>query len=231
MNNILSLSSINALTNNQLRAELRKRGIVKMPIKRVMLITKLVDLQQTLIMHVANWEQVLTIKTPQLNFIHTPKCGGTYIRQILTDLNIHNNHHNQSDINDTINFTVIRHPVDRFESMLNYRLGRNSPLKGGRLKSVRPDTTLDEIVSNMTDKHILTITPFRTLVYWCTNVDVIITMKHLHPFLNFMGYKYDGSKYPFANVSNKTHGTFNNTTIARLSVLFRDDIDIYNKWR
>ena len=61
-----------------------------------------------------------------LTFIHTPKCGGTYVKEILKTLNIRNNGHRQATKNDGITFTVIRDPVARFESLLNYRLGEKT---------------------------------------------------------------------------------------------------------
>ena len=56
----------------------------------------------------------------KLCFIHIPKCGGPYAEQILKDLKIRNKFHKQATKNDGLTFTIIRNPVDRFESLLNY---------------------------------------------------------------------------------------------------------------
>ena len=58
----------------------------------------------------------------ELVFIHTPKCAGSYISNILSYLKIKNLGHHQAVLNKKyIYFTVIRNPVERFESLLNYR--------------------------------------------------------------------------------------------------------------
>ena len=65
-----------------------------------------------------------------LRFVHTPKCGGSFTSNILKKLDINNNFHKQAskqDITNSITFTVIRHPVERFESLLNYRLSEPCP--------------------------------------------------------------------------------------------------------
>ena len=64
----------------------------------------------------------------KLHFIHTPKCAGSYASNILKDLKIHNMGHNQAIKNkNIINFTIIRDPIERYESLLNYRLNRIRP--------------------------------------------------------------------------------------------------------
>ncbi len=63
----------------------------------------------------------------KLIFIHTPKCAGTYLIPILKLFNIHYNEHHQAIKNDDIFFTVVRNPVERFESLLNYRLNESTP--------------------------------------------------------------------------------------------------------
>ena len=68
------------------------------------------------------WE-IIKNKYPnqKLIFVHTPKCGGTYTRQILKDLNIKNKGHVKAKRNEGITFTIIREPIERFQSLLNYR--------------------------------------------------------------------------------------------------------------
>jgi hypothetical protein len=87
--------------------------------------------------------------------------------------------------------------------------------------------TLNEIVDKMTDKEILGFTPYKSLVYWTKNVDIVITIEQLEEFLNFFGYFYDTNKYQKTNVSIKTRGTFNNKIKTRISNLFHDDFLLY----
>ena len=136
----------------------------------------------------------------KLIFIHTPKCGGTYASKILADLKIINkshipvhakNHIPANENENGITFTIIREPVERFESLLNFRLSMK-PFDDWpkHLYYVYDDIniTLNEIVDNMSDSEILGFTPYKSLVYWTTNVDIIITIDKLKEFLNFFGY-------------------------------------------
>ena len=66
-------------------------------------------------------------KNEELCFIHTPKCGGSYAGLILRDLGIKYKGHRRAKKNDGITFTIIRDPVKRFESLINYRLGESRP--------------------------------------------------------------------------------------------------------
>jgi hypothetical protein len=168
-----------------------------------------------------------------LIFIHTPKCGGTYVGTILSYLKIENKGHKLIKKNEEISFTVIRNPIERFESLLNYRLCDQIPRNDfpNELRHVYEDKniSLNEIVSKMSDSQILGFTPYKTLTYWTTNVDVIITIDELPKLLELFGYTYDTTIFPKVNVSNKVRGRFNEETIDRLKTLYNDDILLYNK--
>jgi hypothetical protein len=89
--------------------------------------------------------------------------------------------------------------------------------------------SLNEIISKMTDDEILGFTPYKSLVYWTKNVDIVITIEQLEEFLHFFGYFYDSNKYKKENVSIKSRGKFNNETIKRIETLFYCDILLYNE--
>jgi len=169
----------------------------------------------------------------KLIYIHTPKCGGTYVGTILNHLGIHNKGHKQAIQNEGITFTVIRNPTKRFESLLNYRLDEKEPRNDWppELKYLHEDKSisLNKIVSTMTDKQILGFRPYKTLTFWTTNVDIIITIDELPRLLEYFGYKYDINLFPRANVSNKLRGTFNIKTINRINTLYKHDMILYNK--
>ena len=171
-------------------------------------------------------------KTNKLTFVHTPKCGGTYVAQILEDLNITNLGHNRAELNDGINFTIIRHPVERFESLLNFRLtdARPRPDWPSHLNYVYSDDTisLNNIINSMSDKEILNFKPYQTLKFWSKNVDVFLLINELHDFLEINGYKYDVKKYDKKNVSNKIRGTLNEENKKRIADLYSDDIIFFN---
>jgi hypothetical protein len=170
----------------------------------------------------------------ELVFIHTPKCAGSYIANILSYLKIKNLGHHQAIKNKKyIYFTVIRNPIERFESLLNYRLSEEKPRKDWpkNLSYVYHDKNIgiDDIISKMSNKDILGFSPFRTITYWTKNVDIIITLDNLSKMLEYFGYRYDINLFTPINVSNKTRGTLNDKNKDRLRKIFNDDIELYNK--
>lgn len=169
----------------------------------------------------------------ELVFIHIPKCGGSYVSNILSNLKIKNNHHEQAiPKNKYIYFTVIRNPVERFESLLNYRLDEKNPRNDWpkHLAYVYKDKNvkLDEIISKMTDKEILGFSPYKTLSYWTKNVDIIITLDNLPKMLEYFGYTYDINLFKPTNVSNKIRGKINQQNKDRIKHLFNDDMLLYD---
>jgi hypothetical protein len=179
------------------------------------------------------WQKIMDENPDgKLIFIHTPKCGGSYVSKILKDLNISKKGHHQAIKNEGINFTVIRDPIDRFQSLLNYRLGHPAPRNDWpkHLEYVYNDAsvTLNNLIAKMTDDEILGFRPYSTLTFWTTNVDIIITIDQLPELLDCFGYKYDENKYKPLNISVKARGSFNNKTRNRLANLFKDDILLYN---
>jgi hypothetical protein len=180
-----------------------------------------------------HWKRVVDKKkTTRLIFIHTPKCAGTYAGKIIDDLNIYNKHHASAYKDEGINFTIIRDPVDRFESLLNYRLDESTPRHDWppHLHHVYYDVSisLNEIVSKMSDNEIVSFTPYNSLVYWSKNIDIFITINQLPEFLEFFGYNYDKDKYSKINVSNKLRGSFDDDTRSRIKQLYNDDVLLFN---
>lgn len=169
----------------------------------------------------------------ELVFVHTPKCAGTYISSILSHLKIKNNGHNQATPNNNyIYFTVIRNPVERFESLLNYRLDEKKPRDDWpkHLSYVynNKSVTLNEIVSKMTNNDILKFSPYKTINYWAKNIDIIITLDNLPKMLEYFGYTYDANLFKSINVSNKVRGKLNQQNKNRIKYLFYNDVKLYN---
>lgn len=169
----------------------------------------------------------------KLIFIHTPKCGGTYVITILKKLGIKNKGHVQATKQDSITFTVIREPVARFESLLNFRLGEKRPrhdwprqLRGAyHNKSI----TLNQIVNKMRPLQIKRFYPYQSLVYWSKNIHIFITIDKLQDFLRFFGYSYHPDEFKKQNVSKKVRGTLNDKSIKKLEKIFAKDIELYKK--
>ena len=186
--------------------------------------------------NITYWEKIKKLKkNKHLTFIHTPKCGGTFVNNILTKLNITSKGHKQAHPkNDGITFTVIRNPIERFESLLNYRLDEAEPRWDfpKLLHYVYNDKSisLNEIVDKMTDSDIVGFTScYKNLCYWSKNIDIFITIDKLEEFLSFFEYKIDIKEFPHKNISNKIRGKFNEATKKRISNLYSDDMVLFRR--
>ena len=200
------------------------------------------SLKENISIEIPEWkkELILNLKKQidngkKFTFIHTPKCGGLYAGTILKDLNINNKHHNQGTKNDGITFTIIREPAERFESLLNYRLGFQEPREDFpnklRYMHYNKSISLNKIVNNMTDKDILNFKPYRSLSYWSKNVKLFITIKELIPTLELLGYEIK-KDYPPINVSKKTRGKLDKKIKERIRKLYHNDCLLFkNKTR
>jgi len=196
------------------------------------------------------WKRIKEDKSNgRLIFVHAPKCGGSYTRNILRDLNIIYKGHTQATDKEgleDITFMIVRYPVSRLESLLNAQLMNDRPRHTWpeRLKDIceRPDVSLNEIVSELTDEELSYIGGHRynTLEFWGKNINIFITIDQLHSLLSFFGYNYEPEKYPYpvptrgctkANISEKTRGTFNEITKQRIVKVrkFSDEMKFFNK--
>ena len=123
---------------------------------------------------IRKWKRVQQRKSgAYIEYVHIPKTGGTFVKDILrhTKIRSASNYtkgtHSIATNKKNIIFTVIRHPVDRFESFLNYRL------KGKRARKDWPKKvecaykektlSLNKIVAKMTRNEILSFSPFTPL--------------------------------------------------------------------
>ena len=176
-------------------------------------------------------------KNQKLCFIHTPKCGGNYVKSIVEDIGIRNKFHTPAEKNDGITFTIIRDPVDRFESLINYIIGYKNidrlDAEGWpkHLYYIYFDKSINinEIVQKMSDDEIFSKRrkPYCSLSFWCENVDICITIDKLHEFLSFFGFNYDSNKYKKLNVSNKERGRFNEETKERIRKIYAGDVKLF----
>jgi len=185
-----------------------------------------------------HWKKIKEEKKGlKLVFIHTPKCGGSYVNSILRYVRIKRNGHLQAtkELQEKyITFTVIREPVERFESFLNYRLGEITPRSDWpeylnhafMNKSIR----LNEIIKLIQKKDIEQLHPFKTLEYWTENIDIIITMNDLRPLLTYFGYRYNNRRFKRCNISKKNRGSLNEESKEKVKEIFIDDLKLYNQF-
>lgn len=172
-------------------------------------------------------------KTKEIVFIHTPKCGGTYANKILKKLNIEIRGHIQAKIYERkITFTIIRNPIERYESLLNYRLNEKTPrfdFPKHLYYVYNTKKTLNHILDHMSNREIIRFIPYRTLYYWTQHINIVLTIDEFLHFLEYMGYKTtkDNSR---ENVSRKIRGTLNNYNKNRLKILYNIDLKIWKYW-
>lgn len=167
-----------------------------------------------------------------LSFIHTPKCAGTYASQYMDFCKIPNKRHNRKNNDDDITFTIIRDPVKRFESFLNYRLEKRSLPKNIQYAVNDKKISLDEIIRkiNKIDITSMLYSPYMTLTYWTYDVDLLITIEELEETLKLLGYNIDNCVFDKKNISKKERGTLNNESIEKIKKLYEDDVKLYNLW-
>lgn len=166
-------------------------------------------------------------------FVHAPKCAGSFVNRYCQDLGIKSLGHNQAT-NDpnTFYFSVIRDPVSRFESFLNFRLGHNNKFTFRKqLHHVfhKKSITLNQIVNKMNRSDMQRFKPYRTLEYWIKGCHILITIDELFDFFRELGHEHF-TIYAKENVSPKLRGKLNEKNIQRLKNIFKKDMEIYQKW-
>jgi hypothetical protein len=171
-----------------------------------------------------------------LYFIHIPKAAGTYARVICDQLNINHQkaytHKKASKlINDRhIVFAILREPVSRYESMLNYRLFKIKDTSRKPNGNIDDYNDINDFIANQTDDFLLNVgSSFQTLLKYSKFVDIFITIDEFEDFLNFFGHHIPENLKKRKNQSERPKGKFNNITINRIKKLYAKDIEFYNR--
>lgn len=167
----------------------------------------------------------------ELIFVHIPKCGGTYANFILNELGIKSIGHNQYLFKTTqqIVFATIRDPIDRFESMLNFRLQGDCKYFPVKNACVNSSYLLDDLVDNMND--IISFKPFKNIQYYSKNVDFFITIDQLIPMLKYFEFDISQLNTIPKNVSIKNRGILSEKNRQRIKNLYKKDYEIYDYWK
>jgi len=188
-----------------------------------------------------NWKKDLILQIKQkitngktLSFIHIPKCGGCFASQYMDLCNINNKGHNIADNENEITFAIIRDPIKRFESLLNYRLGGEKQRldfpKKLRYVYFDKSISLNEIVDKFTYDDIIKLYPYKNYIYWCQNIDLLITIEELEETLTILGFNIENPIFEQKNVSIKERGILNELSIQKISEFYKEDIELYNFW-
>lgn len=186
---------------------------------------------------------ISTKGTTNVSFTHIPKTAGSFVNKLISDnkLNIKLIEHKLDYDTKNIRFCIIRDPVDRFRSHLNYRLRLNDK---GMLCESEPrgdwprelvyahhnkKIKLNEIVKKMSDNQMVSFIPEKTYEYWLSNIDIALTIDELPEYLALIGYKNIKISDPI-NVSKPYRGNFNDESVEKVSRVFSKDIELYNWW-
>ena len=177
----------------------------------------------------------------KITFIHIPKCGGTFVRQFISDKPfLYKQNHERAKRKDRPCFAIIRHPIDRFESMLRYRLKNINLPQNENLKriltllNIMDKDNLDNIIQELSDEELLNFHPFQTLDYYKNEVNLMISFEYFVPMLNYLNIctknidtalKINESSSDF-----KIKYRFNEESKQRIKKLFQKDIELYEYW-
>lgn len=180
-------------------------------------------------------------KGKKITFIHIPKCGGTFVRQFIADKPfLYKKNHERAKGKDRPCFAIIRHPVERFESMLRYRLKNIDLPENENLKriltllNVMNRDNLDDIIKELSDEELLNFHPFQTLDYYKEEVNLMISFEYFVPMLNYLGIctrNIDTALKINESLDDyKEKYTFNEKSKRRIEKLFQQDIELYDYW-
>ena len=203
-----------------------------------------------------------------LVFVHIPKCGGCFVGSVLAKLGaarvdrlnsadpgnvpgiVDLGHRplsaltsaQQAKLASHETWTVVRHPVARLESLLNYRLdeaerawkARGPAAYRGdwpqRLKSAPPARVdVDGLVKAMTDDELRAFRPYRTLKHYARGCKHKILIADLGRFLAHKGYPTDVSSFPRRNCSTRVRGELSPESKARIARVYADDVMFYER--
>jgi hypothetical protein len=183
----------------------------------------------------AEWKReiIQKHKEKKIAFVHIPKCAGTYVKGYCKELGIQYLFHKNANKDPNIfYFSVIRNPIKRFESFLNYRLWKGD--KQSWPKHLHyvfgdPSVDLNQIVSELEEKDFQGFHPYKTLHYWTQHCHLLITIDEFFDFLKECGFE-NIVEHPKENVSIKRRGTLNEESIQKIQEIYQKDIEIYQHW-
>lgn len=168
-------------------------------------------------------------------FLHIPKTGGTTVKGLCKRYNIETCKHNLGVLSRKrrrMVFCVVRNPVDRFESFLNYRLGQLNirPDWPVRIAYRKKEMGLSKVLRRFKSPMITNLKPFRTLKNFVDVSNICFTIQEIPEAIAIMKCLDKVPKLGKANVSVKKRSPLNKASRDRIQRLFKKDMDIYEKW-
>lgn len=188
-------------------------------------------------------QQVLLQKKGQpITFIHIPKCGGGFIKHLKDHygLKVKTKGHALAEPSDGITFTIIRNPIDRYESYLTWCL-EQCPLDPKWPYAMKrgyedKNMSLNNIFNSLTMTQITAFNGFSSLEYWSQGVDIMITIDELQEFIQLMGLTLK-TKYPDYNKithkqlhrSQYKRGKLKSESRELIQKIYKQDVEFYIK--
>ena len=183
------------------------------------------------------------------DFVHIPKCAGQYFNQFFKYDSLINylghtkngkgkkkNIPRHSPVNK---FTIIREPVNRFISFINFSLTTGHFQKflpiDFVLKSQDKNISFDNLIDELPDNLIKgEIQMFYNYKYWTEGSKFVFTIsqfENLYKEINplYMQILNDSNKEIRYNKSVAKWGMPNQTTLTKLNGILKDDIKYFNK--
>ena len=181
-------------------------------------------------------------------FVHIPKCVGQFFAQFFdNDPQIKYLGHTIAKREKNFvkrktplhRFTIIREPIQRFESFLNFALTtrffqKDIPIDI-LLERDKPYFDLNYVVENLSNLFIREGEGmFRNYDYWTQGSDYIFTIGQFKNLYGKISQDYSNRENnPKINLtknkSQKKYGQFHLGTKNRLSIVLKKDIDLFNK--
>ncbi|KAH8064040.1 hypothetical protein JL721_8440 [Aureococcus anophagefferens] len=149
-------------------------------------------------------------------FVHVPKTGGKYVRDLLRRCAPLVNYGHHSAARGAEHFLTLREPADRFESMLTMRLAERKPRLDWPGDRVDFDDAkrapLDATLAAFADEDLLNFAPFRTFGFYASDKSTILCRP--------------GDAFAFLDAFG---GRFSEASRDRIRRVFADDTSLWRR--
>ncbi|EGB04953.1 hypothetical protein SO694_00116026 [Aureococcus anophagefferens] len=171
-------------------------------------------------------------------FVHVPKTGGKYVRDLLRRCAPLVNYGHHSAARGAEHFLTLREPADRFESMLTMRLAERKPRLDWPGDRVDFDDAkrapLDATLAAFADEDLLNFAPFRTFGFYASDKSTILCRPgDAFAFLDAFGVvdrdPACAAAPPAPAKAARAQGRFSEASRDRIRRVFADDTSLWRR--